>query len=62
VPTIPGAFTSGSTMSVAAPPPAEQAQQPMGEQAYKQQQLDQLMQQNLPYEEYRKRYKQITGE
>ena len=29
---------------------------------YQQQQLDRLMQQNLPYEEYQKRYKQITGE
>lgn len=32
------------------------------EQAYKQQQLDQLMQQNLPYEEYQKRHRQIMGE
>lgn len=29
---------------------------------YQQQQLDRLMQQNLPYEEYQERYKQITGE
>lgn len=32
------------------------------ETAYRQQQLDQLMQQNLPYEEYQKRYRQIMGE
>lgn len=32
------------------------------EQAYKQQQLDDLKRQNLSYEEYQKRYKQIMGE
>lgn len=29
---------------------------------YQQQQIDQLMQQNLPYEEYQKRHRQIMGE
>lgn len=48
--------------SVAQPAPAPGQPQPLGEQAYKQQQLDQLMKQNLPYEEYRERYRQITGE
>jgi hypothetical protein len=42
--------------------PASVQPQPLGEQAYKQQQVDQLMQQNLPYEEYQKRYRQIMGE
>lgn len=32
------------------------------EQAYKEQQLRDLSQQNLPYEEYQKRYRQIMGE
>lgn len=32
------------------------------EQAYKEQQLEDLKRQNLSYEEYRKRYQQITGE
>ncbi|MFP5419903.1 MAG: outer membrane protein assembly factor BamE [Gammaproteobacteria bacterium] len=63
VPSIPGAFTSNATTQIATPPAAAQAQpQPLSEQAYKQQQLDQLMQQNLPYEEYQKRHRQIMGE
>lgn len=63
VPSIPGAFTPNPTTQIATPPAAAQAQpQPLSEQAYKQQQLDQLSQQNLPYAEYQKRYREIVGE
>lgn len=44
---------------------AQPAAAPSGmpsEQAYKQQQLDQLMKQNLSYEEYQKRHREIVGE
>lgn len=41
---------------------AQPSSQPMSETAYKQRQLDALMQQNLPYEQYQRRYKEIMGE
>jgi hypothetical protein len=64
VPVIPSSFTPATTMQIATPSPAPTADQgkPLSEQAYKQRQIDQLMQQNLPYEEYQKRYRQIMGE
>ncbi|RJG10952.1 hypothetical protein D3879_14835 [Pseudomonas cavernicola] len=43
-------------------PSAASVGQPLSEQAYKQQQVDQLMQQNLPYAEYQQRYQQIMGQ
>lgn len=64
VPSIPGAFTSGATMQVAVPSAAPSDTQPLGEplseHAYKEQQLRDLSQQNLPYQEYQKRYREIT--
>lgn len=74
VPKIPSSFVSGSAQnqqlakpewtnadsSAAKPQPAPPAAAPSKAQ-YQQQQLDQLMQQNLPYEEYMKRYKAIMG-
>lgn len=55
-----------STSSPASPAAAQTTHggpgAPMTEQAYRELQLQQLMQQNLPYEEYQKRYRQITGE
>lgn len=48
-----------------APMPAEpvaETGQPIPPAAYREQQLRDLSQQNLPYEEYQKRYKQIMGE
>lgn len=36
--------------------------EPLSESAYKEQQIRELTRQNLPYEEYQKRYRQIMGE
>ncbi|KQQ60123.1 hypothetical protein ASF84_05275 [Pseudomonas sp. Leaf127] len=35
---------------------------PLSKQAYQEAQIEQLMQQNLPYDEYQKRYKAIMGQ
>ena len=57
---------AGATMKpaveVAAAPSAGDAQQPMPREQWRQQQLQQLKQQNLSYEEYQARYRQIMGE
>jgi len=53
-------FAPSQPPSSAKPQPAPPAAAPSKAQ-YQQQQLDQLMQQNLPYEEYMKRYKAIMG-
>lgn len=55
---------TGLAMAIPTAAPAQQvtAEQPLSEQAYRRQQLDLLMQQNLPYEEYQKRYRQIMGQ
>lgn len=65
VPTIPESF-EGSRMQIAKPArpapavttPSPSAS-PLTPQAYKDAQVQQLMQQNLPYEEYQKRYRAI---
>ena len=48
--------TAYAPSAVASSPP------PLSEQAYKNTQVQQLMQQNLSYEEYQARYKKIMGE
>lgn len=54
----------GSTLASppAATQPPQAAGQPLTEQAYKADQLDQLRRQNLTYEEYQQRYREIMGE
>ncbi|MGX5220274.1 YecR family lipoprotein [Pseudomonas segetis] len=42
--------------------PARSSSQLMPESAYRQRQLDALMQQDLPYEQYQRRYREIMGE
>jgi len=74
VPVIPESF-GGSDTQIAngvarapVPAPPVQASRPaapaqlLSEQAYKDAQVQQLMQQNLSYEEYQARYKKIMGE
>lgn len=67
--TVQGYSRTGSAPSLAAPArisatdtQPSQTAQPLSEQAYKEQQLRDLSQQNLPYEEYQKRYRQIMGQ
>lgn len=65
VPAIPGSLDGSKTaMTISTPaapvtaaPPADR---PLTKEEYKQVQIQQLMQQNLPYDEYQKRYKAIT--
>lgn len=52
----------GPTGDNPAPPIPTQTNPAASSQASKAQQLEDLKRQNLPYEEYQKRYRQITGE
>lgn len=51
----------GSTAPATAPTQQTNVPGMQSEQAYKEQQLKQLMQQGLPYAEYQRRYKEIVG-
>lgn len=63
VPHIPGAFPAqGGSGQVIATPTTEPAQQPLSKEEYKKVQLQKLTDQNLPYEEYQKRYKEIMAQ
>lgn len=56
---------AGAPFGNAVPAPATAVANPPGmptEQAYKEQQLEQLKQQGLPYDEYQKRYRAIMGQ
>lgn len=48
--------------SVATTRTQTEGSQPLSESAYRQRQLDALMQQDLPYEQYQRRYREIMGE
>ncbi|WP_397448162.1 outer membrane protein assembly factor BamE [Pseudomonas sp. NA-150] len=52
------------THALPTPAPASTSapSQPLGEQAYKNEQVRQLMQKNLPYDEYQRQYKSIMGQ
>lgn len=65
VPTIPGSFAGAASTSqvAAAHQPSTPAQvQPLSRQAYKDQQIELLMQKQLPYEEYMRQMRAIETE